>query len=305
MRRRPRRLLRSALFTALGAGTCFATPALAQEVVDTPQYRSNRPYAADQPTREDEGRLHVTGGVDLRDQYFFRGYNLATGVAIQPYFDVLYTVYEEGSFSVTPHVGAWFDFTEEKGPENPKNWNEFDALVGVAVGWERFVLDFQWVLYTSPSEAFERSEEIGVDITFDDSNLWLRGTPFVALNPSVAFYHEYYDKNDSESDAYFGLGIEPELRPVDVGPLPITFSFPLTYGGSYNGYYFDDQGGADPSGYWSAGVKAHFDLPGKNPNRYAIEAEVTYIRLLADSVERANGGDNDDITLRLGFTFAL
>ena len=306
MRRRPRRLLRSALFTALGAGTWFCTPAAAQEVVDTPQYRSNRPYAADEAARQDEGRFHVSGGIDVRDQYFFRGYNLASsGGAFQPYFDLLYTVYEDGNFSVTPHVGAWFNFTQEKGPENPKNWNEIDALAGVAVVWERFEFDFQWVMYASPNEAWERSEEIGVDINFDDSDLWGRGNPFVALNPSVAFYHEYYDKNDSESDAYFGVGIEPELRPVDVGPLPVTFSFPLTYGGSYNGYFYDDRGGADPSGFWSAGIKAHFDLPGDNPNNYAVEAEVTYIRLLADSVERANGGDSDDISLRVGFTFEL
>ena len=47
MRRRPRRFLATALFSAIGAGTCFAPPAAAQEVVDTPEYRSNRPYPSE------------------------------------------------------------------------------------------------------------------------------------------------------------------------------------------------------------------------------------------------------------------
>jgi hypothetical protein len=307
MRRRPRRLLATALFSALGAGTCFPATAAAQEVADAPQYRSNRPYQSDVDAANPEGGpFQVTGGVDVRDHYFFRGYNQnSSGVIVQPYFDLLYTVYEKGDFAVTPHVGAWFNLTEEKGPETPKNWNEFDAIVGVAVDWQQFTFDFQWVMFDSPNEAFERSEEVGVNVTYDDSALWPRDFVFAAINPSVAFFHEYYDKNDSESDMYFGIGLEPQLHPFDVGRLPVTVSFPLTFGGSYNGYFYDDGGGADAAGFWSAGVKAGFDLPTHNSTNCRIEAEVTYIRLLADSVERANGDDNDDVTLRLGFSFAL
>ena len=309
MRRRPRRLLAAALFSALGAGAPFAPTAAAQEVADAPQYRSNRPYQSDLDAAAADGSddpFHVRGGVDVRDQYFFRGYNFASsGVIVQPYFDLLYTVYRDGDFAVTPHAGAWFNFTEEKGPETPKNFNEFDAFVGVAVEWHQLTLDFQWVMYKSPSEVFERSEEVGVNVRYDDAALWPRDAVFAGLNPSLAFFHEYYDKNDSESDAYVGFGLEPELHPFGVGRLPVTVSFPLTFGGSYNGYYYDDRGGADPAGFWSAGVKAGFDLPGGKSTKCRIEAEVLYIKLLADSVERANGGDGDDVTLRLGFTFEL
>ena len=229
MRRRPRRLLATALSSAIGAAACFAPGAAAQEVADNPQYRSNRPYQSDvEAAQQKESPFHVTGGVDVRDQYFFRGYNQASsGVILQPYFDLLYTVYQRGDFAVTPHAGAWFSFTEEKGPETPKNWQEFDALVGVAVDWHQFTIDFQWQMFDSPNEAFERSEEIGVDISYDDSALWPRGAILAGLNPSVAFFHEYYDKNDYESDAWFVIGLEPELRPVDLWAVPVTLTFPL------------------------------------------------------------------------------
>lgn len=307
MRRRPRRRLLSALFTAIGAGSCLAPPAAAQEVVEVPQYRSSRPYQSDiEAAQPADPALRVTGGVDVRDQYFFRGYNQSNGFILQPYFDVLYTVYEDENLAVTPHVGAWFNLTEQKGPEVPEHWNEFDALVGIAVDWQQFTFDFRWQLFTSPSEEFERSEEIGVEIAYDDRLLWPRGSAIAALNPSVAFFHEYYDQNDSESDAYVGFALEPELQPAALGRVPVTVSFPLTFGGSYNGYYFNDQGQVDQAGFWSAGVKAAFDLSKlNNVPDCIIEAEVNYIRLLADSVERANGRDSDDIMLRVGVVFGL
>ena len=305
MRRRPRRLLLPALLTGLGAATLAPPRAAAQEVAETPVYRSNKPYASDvEAANPQEPAFGVSGGVDVRDHYFFRGYDRATGFILQPYFNLDYTVYEEGDFSVTPHLGAFFSLTETKGPENPKHWNEFRGNLGVAVEWEGLVLDFQWMLITSPSEAFERSEEVGVDIRYDDHHLWGKDSPIAALNPTVSFFHEYYDKNDSESDSYFGLRLEPELHPFDVGPVPVTLSFPVEFGGSYDGYYFTDEGHVDQAGYWQAGIKAAVNLPVKQKwQTCRLEAEVDYIRLLADSVERANGGDNDDVMLRFGVVF--
>ena len=308
MRRRPRRLLVPALLSGLGAGFGLAPPrAAAQEVVEPPVYRSNKPYASDVAAANPEPpAFGVDGGLDFRDHYFFRGYHRTSGLTVQPYFDLNYTVLEEGDFSVTPHAGAFFSFNEENGPENPQHWNEFRGNLGVAVEWSGLVFDFQWMLITSPSEVFERSEEIGVDIRYDDQRLWSKNSPIAALNPAVSFFQEYYDKNDSESDAYVGLRLEPELHPFDVARVPVTLSFPLEFGGSYSGYYFTDDGNVDQAGYWVAGVKAAVNLPvSRKWQSCRIEAQVDYIRLLADSVERANGGDGDDVTLRFGIVFDL
>jgi len=84
MRRRPRRLLVSALFTGLCAGSWIA-PRWGQEVDDTPRYPSSRPYQSEvEAANPRPSNFHVAGGLDVRDQYFFRGYNRASsGVIIQ------------------------------------------------------------------------------------------------------------------------------------------------------------------------------------------------------------------------------
>jgi hypothetical protein len=307
MRRRPHRLLLPALLSGLGAGIFFAPqPAAAQEVVDPPVYRSSKPYASDvEAANPEPAPFFITGGLDLRDKYFFRGYvRASSGVVLQPYFTANYTIFEDDHLRITPHAGAFFSLTEDKGPETPKHWNEFRGDLGVAFECQDFTFDVQWLLITSPSEEFRRSEEIGIDIHYNDRALWGRSGPIAALNPTVTFFHEYYDKNDGESDAFVGFTLEPELRPFDVAGCPVTVSFPLAFGGSYNGYYYTDEGKTDQAGYWTAGIKAACELPGaRGPSGWRVEAEVDYIRLMADSVEFANGGDSDDVMLRVGVVY--
>jgi len=316
MRRRPRRLLIPALFSALCAGGClvpclalwFAPDAAAQEVVQTPQYRSNRPYESEvEAANPPPSRFHVTGGIDVRDSYFFRGYNHdPSGFILQPYFQLLYTVYQDEHVAITPHAGAWFDISETKGPENPKHFNEFRPSGGVLVDTGGFTFDVQYVMYKSPSELFQRSEEIGIDVRYNDRVLWPKSSPVAAINPAVSYYWEFDDNKDGERNSFIGVGIDPELQPVRFGKVPVTISFPASLGASWDGYYFNDRGGTQQVGYWMAGIKAAVDLPSsRNSPKCRLEAELDYIRMLADSTKRANGGDNDDFTFRFGFAFQL
>ena len=149
-----------------------------------------------------------------------------------------------------------------------------------------FTVDVQYVMYKSPSEAFGRSEEVGATVSYDDRRFWPASSPIVSLNPSVAYFWEFDDNKDGERDSYFGVSLEPELHPVHFSRVPVTFSFPLTFGGSWDGYYFDDHGGVDQAGFWTAGLKAAVDLPTGDRFPCRLEAEVDYIRLMADSVER-------------------
>ena len=96
-------------------------PDFGQEADDTPRNRSSRPYQSEvEAANPGPSNFHVAGGVDVRDQYFFRGYNRSSsGVIIQPYFDLGYTVYRDENLAITPHAGAWFNFAEDSGLGKP------------------------------------------------------------------------------------------------------------------------------------------------------------------------------------------
>ena len=332
-----RRLLAPALLAGFGlaalAPSAAAQPQPYSE--EPPRYRSNRPYETQKeaeaeraPARAEEGvppgpkaqaageseektapargsPWALTGGADFRDQYFFRGYRYTnSGINFQPYATLNYTAYQEGDFAITPHVGTWLNFTEDQGPESPKHWQEVDLITGIAVDVGDFNLDFQYTYYISPNGFFEDTHEIGVDVRYDDSRFFPRNCPISGLNPSVAFFYEIKDQTDHDYNTYVGVGLEPTLRDFNVGPVPLSVSFPMALGGSYDGYYQDDDGHNANAGYWQVGVKCGLPLPRTGYGvRWGLEAELDYLRLLADSTENANGGDNDDFTFRIGLKF--
>ena len=323
---RQRRLLAIAALAGLGLASA-AAPAGAQPAPfsEEPQeYRSNKPYQteaereqrerdaesgepADEPGKAaDESPLSVTGGVDFRDHYFFRGYNyVSAGLMAQPYVVVGYTVYQDERLALTPHGGAWFNFTEDNGPNPPTHFSEFRGDFGLAVETGKFLMDFQYLYRRSPSDNFEGAvHEVGVDVRYDDRWCWRGDCPVTGLNPSFSLFYEARDERDDDHNTFVGLGLEPTLQAFHVGKLPVTVSFPLTVGGSYDGYYQDDDGHNATLGYYEAGVRAALPL-GKSVYgpRWSLDAEVDYIRLLADSAEAANGHDADDVVFRVGFSF--
>ena len=247
----------------------------------------------------------LSGGADFRDQYFFRGYRYTnSGINFQPYATLGYTVYDEAGLTLTPHVGTWMNFTEDQGTDSPKHWQEVDLIAGLEVTAGDFNFDFLYTYYASPNDFFEDTHEIGVDLTYDDSRFFPRNCPLSGLNPSLAFFYETKDPNDHDYNTYVGVGLEPTLRDFNVGPVPVSLSFPMALGGSYDGYYQDDDGHNENLGFWQVGVKCGVPLPRTGYGmRWALEAELDYLRLLADSVENANGGDSDDFVFRIGFKF--
>jgi hypothetical protein len=314
---RQRRLLALAVLAGLGFASA-ATPAGAQPAPfsDEPsRYRSNKPYQTEvdrEQRRHDEeagtapdSPLSVTGGVDFRNQYFFRGYNyVSSGLIAQPYLNVGYTVYKDHHFSVTPHGGVWLDLTEQEAPDPPVHVMELRGDVGVAVEVNKFVFDFQYVYYSSPGNAFGESQEIGVDVRYDDRDCWRNRPVLSGLNPSVSIFRELKDNRDDDLNTYVGLGLEPALKSFPVGRVPVTVSFPVTVGGSYDGYYQDSDGHNSTFGYWEVGVRAALPL-GRSAYgmSWSIDAEVDYVNLMARSARAANGFDDSDVVFRIGLAF--
>jgi hypothetical protein len=324
---RQRRLLALAALAGLslaGLGLGAAGPAIAQPAPfseEPTRYRSNKPYQSEvereQRRRDEEAGarpdspLTVTGGVDFRNQYFFRGYNyVSSGLIAQPYLVAGYSVYKDPDLAITPHGGAWFDLTEQSSHREPgekqsiTHVREFRGDLGVALEVHKFVFDFQYVFYNSPAEAFSDTHEIGVDVRYDDRAAW-RDKPFLSgLNPTFSLFYEARDERDDDYNTFVGVGIEPALKSFEVGRLPVTVSFPVTVGGSYDGYYKDADGHNSNFGYWEAGVRAALPL-GRSVFglSWSLDAEVDYVNLMARSARAANGFDDSDIVFRIGLAF--
>jgi hypothetical protein len=320
---RQRRLLGFAVLAGLGlawaAGPASAQPAPFSE--EPTQYRSNRPYQSEverEERRREEAAgvrpyspLSVSGGVDFRDHYFFRGYNyVSSGLSAQPYLVAGYTVHRDPNLVVTPHAGVWADFTEQ---ENVNQVQERQTLAhvhevrgdfGVAVAVNKFTFDLQYVYYTSPAEVFDDTQEVGADVRYDDRYCW-RDQPLLSgLNPSLSIFRELQDDRDDDLNTFVGVGLEPALKTFEAGGVPITVSFPVTVGGSWDGYYKDADGHNATFGYWEAGVRAALPL-GRSAfgMNWSVDAEVDYISLMARSARAANGFDRDDVVFRLGLAF--
>jgi hypothetical protein len=247
----------------------------------------------------------LTGGVDLRDHYIYRGYHQqSSSLSAMPYATFSYTVYRDDDLAITPHVGAWLDYTSGPAKASPKHFQETDVLTGVRLDLGDVAVDFQYVYYTFPNKYRRDVHEIGADVKYDDSRFWGPNCPITGLNPSVALFYETRDDNDGDYNTYVGVGLEPALREFNVGPVPVHVTIPLTFGASYDGYYKDDEGRNTNAGFWMAGVKAAVPLPATGYNlRWSLEAEVDYWRLLADSAQNSNSHDPDDVTIRVGLKF--
>jgi hypothetical protein len=247
----------------------------------------------------------LTGGADIVDNYFYRGYQRENGgLAFQPYATFSYTVFRDENLAITPHVGGWLNYTGGPAPSSPKHFQEVDLLTGVRFDVGDFAIDLQYIYYTFPNQFMRDVHEIGGSVKYDDSRLWAKNDLISGLNPSVALFYQTRDDNDNDYNTYVGVGLEPALREFKIGPVPVDVTVPMTFGATYDGYYKDDDGHNSNAGFWMVGVKAGVPLPRTGYNiRWSLEAEVDYLSLLADSVENANGGDSNDVVLRVGIKF--
>ena len=248
---------------------------------------------------------YLEGGIDLRSEYLFRGYmQNRNGYIIQPYAEFGYTVYaSEGDnpFTLTPYIGTWNNLTEEQGTSSREHWNEFDAFGGVDVTAGEFNLRLIYTLYNSPANAFDDIQEIGAVLTHPGGEIG----PFASINPGVGVYQEVRDDNGSE-DAYLELGLQPTLKDVPIGDLPLTLSFPLVFGASLNDYYLDADGDDTFCGFGQVGMRASVPLPlPTGYGEWTVAAEVDYVYLFADSAVETNDGDDDALVLVGNVTYSF
>jgi hypothetical protein len=276
-------------FCALSISAALAMPGIA--------------VAQEDPARPNTGGLSISGGVDYTTAYFFRGYNQEdSGLIFQPYAELGINLFEGESMSLSANLGIWNSFHENQttAVSGPSSWYESDLYGGLDLTIAAFTIGTVYTFYTYPNGAFETIQEVGVVLSYDDSDL-MANAPFT-LSPYIGIYYETRDGNGTQ-DTYAEAGISPSFAIGDSG---ISISFPLALGLGLDDYYFDDDGDDELLGYGSIAMMASVPLP--MPSRYGsweLVGGLQYLHLFAESAEASNNGDRDEFIGKVGVNFSF
>jgi hypothetical protein len=216
----------------------------------------------------------VTGGLDLTNQYNFRGIRQNTdGVSIWPYVDFGFAPYkgDGGLKTVTVNVGTWNainsqidNFTNLDGEVSSNKWYESDLYATLGLGFGGgFSLGTTYTSYTSPGNWFAHVKEIAFKLSVDDSAALGKGS----LKPYAVFAFELDDDGQADAGASKGTYIELGVAPGYAGK-KASIAVPIKVGLSANDYYEFGTGEDSKFGYFSiAGVvtvpiSAHLNVHG-------------------------------------------
>jgi hypothetical protein len=260
---------------------------------------------------QDPPPVVVTGGLDLVNQYNFRGIRQNTeGVSIWPYVDFGFTPYrgDGGVQTVGLNVGSWNafhsqidDFTDLDGETTSNKWYESDFYATLALGFGTPALAFTYTSYTSPANLFAHVKELAVKLSVDDS---ARGRG--ALKPYGLVAFELSDDGQADAGESKGTYIELGVAPGYSGS-KASLTVPIKLGLSASDYYEFGTGEDSKFGYFSIGglvtvpMGAHANIHG------GLE-----IQTFGDNVKNYNGfGDDDDdpsgwapiASIGIGFAF--
>ena len=242
----------------------------------------------------------VTGGLDVTNQYNFRGIRQNTdGVSIWPYVDFGFTPFrgDGGLKSVGINVGSWnaiHSQINEADFATDNKWYESDFYATLGLGFSKATLSTTYTSYTSPADLFAHVKELAVKLSVDDSSALGRG----ALKPYALVAFELSD--DGQADAGDGKGTYLELgvAPGYAGA-KASLAVPIKLGLSAGDYYEFATGEDETFGYFSiAGIVtvplgAHANIHG------GVEFQA-----FGDTVKAYNGQDSAGLaSIGLGFAF--
>jgi len=245
------------------------------------------------------GPVAVTGGIDVTNQYNFRGIRQNTeGVSIWPFVDLGIPAFsgDGGLKSVTINVGTWNALNSQL---DDNKWYESDLYATVGFGFGATALSVNYTSYTSPGDYFSHVKELGLKVGFDDSAVLGKG----ALKPYAMVAFELGDASadgGTDKGTYLELGVSPGFAGSKA-----SLAIPIKVGLSAKDYYEFGTGDDSKFGYFSiAGivtvpVGAHFNVHGG--------AE---LQTFGGNVKAYNGfGDDGDgsmagiASIGLGFSF--
>jgi len=259
---------------AMGLLATLAAPAMAQDAPPT---------------------VTVSAGIDLTNQYMFRGIRQhSSGIATWPFIDLGVGAFQgEGALkSVGINVGSW-----NSAHSSPGGWYESDAYATLSLGFGGGVaLASTYTSYTSPNDSFTHVKEVAFKLSVDDS----AALGSAALKPYglVAFElatepGRYQADGGLEGGRYLELGIAPGVSGSNA-----SLTIPVKVGLSVGNYYELD-GVDNKFGFFSVGglvtvpLGSHFNVHGG--------AE---FQALGDTTKALNQGDGSQVIGSLGFGFS-
>ena len=278
------------VFAIVTSGTLAAMPALAQ-----------------QGQSAETARVAITGAIDFRNVYMFRGIRQDdTGAMIGPAADFALRLHsaDRGLTAVGIHAGTWNSLhTGWAGSDGPsgKRWYESDFYTTLAIGFENGLsLGTTYTAYRSPNKMFTPVKEISVKAAVD-RRLFGRA----AFRPYGLIAFEFDTQpgigqldGGSKSGKYLELGAAPELRSRRIG-----VAVPVKVGLSLGNYY--ELAGKDRKfGFASVAGMATVPLGGIAGSRgWNLHGGVEY-QLLGDMPKAINDGDGSKVIGSVGIGFS-
>ena len=192
-------------------------------------------------------QVSVSGGVDVTNQYAFRGIRQNTeGVSVWPWVDFGASVN-----SVSINIGSWnaiHSQINEADFGTDNKWYESDIYGTLGFSMNKASLGITYTSYTSPADLFSHVKELSFKLSADDGDALGKA----ALNPYVLVAFELDD--DGQADAgdkkgtYVELGVAPGYEGTKA-----SLSVPVKVGLSASDYYEFGTGTSPTFGYFSIG----------------------------------------------------
>jgi hypothetical protein len=250
----------------------------------------------------------VTGGLDLTNQYNFRGIRQNTdGVSIWPYVDFGLTPFmgDGGLKTVGVNFGTWNAFNSQINEDDfgtGNKWYESDLYATLGLGFGTTALAFTYTSYTSPADLFAHVKELAVKLSVDDSAQLGKG----ALKPYAIVAFELSDDGQADAGDSKGTYVELGVAPGYAGSRA-SLAVPIKLGLSASDYYEFGTGEDSKFGYFSIGglvtvpMGAHANIHG------GVE-----LQMFGDNVKAYNSFGDDPLdpssstaiaSIGLGFAF--
>lgn len=229
------------------------------------------------------GNVSLSSGVDIVNQYYFRGIVQETGGFIaQPYLEGSIAF---GAASITG--GTWNSLhsrTDEGFAGAPPSFYEQDFYAGIGGSAGPVGIDLTYTAYMSPRGSWGTTREIAVGLSVDSV-----AAPYVTMAFETSGGADGFDKGN-----YLEFGIEPAAPLAD--DAPVSLSFPVTIGMSMGGYYeyamADGMIGDSTFGFFMAG--ASIGIPLDVPAAYGSWELALGVNalVLGDGARAIDGGDS-------------